>query len=461
MFRRLQNLLCIISAVPALILSSALSAGDGVPDDAESTPDTAGPKIFQQDPGITDNEYVSLANFLRAVKIIRSTYVDELTYRQIFEAALRGLLQQLDPFSRYESPEHYRQAMEKSSGDYAGIGITFAIQRGIPEIIAVVQDSPADKAGIRVGDVITAIDGKVLNPARDDLLDLGIRGEKGSRLSLSVYRASDDKVHDFQMTRDFVQMNTIPSFGVCSENPEIGYIQLTSFTEHSPEEMDNAMHSLMRQNIRALILDLRDNPGGLVDSAAKICSRFLPEGALIVSLEGRLEKKAYYAEKTEKYPDMPMVVLINENSASCSEILAGCFQDYKRARILGERSFGKGSVQMFFPDEQSGAALRITTARYYTPRRQSIHGNGVLPDLEVHLPRSARIAVLNRIRSVGAAIAQASLPEDLRDTQYLGAVESLNSMLFYQDSQKANEPDVHEQDNHQTEASAGQDAAHP
>ena len=197
------------------------------------------------------------------------------------------------------------------------------------------------------------------------------------------------------------------------------------------------MDSLLKQNVQAVIIDLRENPGGLLDAAVEVCSLFIPEGKTVVSLEGRdpRDNKTFKTLKNQKYEQIPLLLLVNQNSASCSEIMAGCFQDHKRAPVLGTRTFGKASVQTLFPDKQSGTALRITTARYCTPNAQPIHEKGITPDLEIKLSESVRQTILNRLRAAGPA-AQATLPESIRDTQYLHGVNTLYGMLWQEQEKK-------------------------
>ena len=391
---------------------------------------------FQKPPPLTDNEYESLARFLQAVQTVHSTYVDpeKVTYDKLFDAALKGMLSQLDPFSRYESPEDLQAVVNSNKGEYAGIGITILERDGLQEIVAVLPGSPAAEAGLKAGDRITAVDGKVL-PTSGSVYypgNIRIQGLNGTPVKLTVFRESENKVLDFEVIRGTVKYPSVANTAPCPDNPSIGYVQILHFSDDTAKELDQAVDKLLSEGIQALIIDLRENPGGKLETAVEICSRFLPEGDLIVSLEDRENKTLYKSLPTRKYPDIPLVILINESSASCSEIMAGCLQDYRKAFILGETSFGKGSVQMLFPNRENGSALRITVAKYYTPEHRSIHGKGVRPDIEVPLPDQNRQAILNRIMIAGPN-AQASLPESMRDVQYQKAVDLLSGILLYLD----------------------------
>ncbi len=386
--------------------------------------------VFQTPPPLKTDEYVSINNFLTALQLVHTTYVDpdKVSYQKLFEAALKGMLKELDPYSSYESPEQYQKIQENNNAKYAGIGITVNHFQGICKVLMVLPGSPAEKAGVIAGDIITSVNDMAVDPDNPVALQ-NIRGPIGSTVKLTVYRNSQDSMKKFEIVRDSVQFNTVDHVFVCQENPLIGYFHILQFSEKTPEEVDKAMQSLLDQGVKAVIIDLRENPGGLLDSAIKICSQFIPEGKPVVLVSSREENKICPALKDQKYTDIPLALLVNNNSASCAEIMAGCFQDHKRAVIIGTKTFGKASIQTLFPDPRSGTALRITTARYYTPGNQSISEKGIQPDLKVVLPENTRQNVINRLKVAGPA-AQATLPESSRDIQYLHAVTVLRSVLL-------------------------------
>jgi carboxyl-terminal processing protease len=325
---------------------------------------------------------------MRVLERVRQDYVDgeKLTYQDLIHGAMRGMLKTLDPYSEFMEPPKYAVMRDDMEGAYGGVGIVLDSRNNSLTVVAPMEDTPAYKAGILPGDRIVKIDGKSAEKMTSQDAMKKLRGVPGTDVVLSIARSSLTEPKDFKLTRASIKLASAKDIDDRSQFPigkdGIGYVRLTQFGEHTAEEFDKAMDKLVKQGMTGLILDLRNNPGGLLDQAVEICDRFLPRGQLIVSTEGRsarLKNEVYKASNKDRYPDLKMVILVNGGSASASEIVAGCLQDVGRAFVMGEQSFGKGSVQSILP-LQDGSALRLTTAKYYTPSHKVIHEKGITPD---------------------------------------------------------------------------------
>jgi carboxyl-terminal processing protease len=291
--------------------------------------------------------------------------------------------------STFLPPDMYKEMQTDTKGEFGGIGIEISIKDGFPVVITPIEDTPAFKEGIKAGDLIVRIEGK---PTKNmNLVDVVkmIRGQKGKAVNLTIVREGLPGMKDYSVMRDIIQVKSV-KFKMLDE--DYGYIRIVQFQEKTARDLDNAFKELEKTNkgkeLKGLILDLRNDPGGLLEQAVEVSDKFLNDG-VIVSIEGRGEKKKpednkikFFAQKNNGDYLHPLVVLINEGSASASEIVAGALQDYKRAIIVGTKSFGKGSVQTIFP-LGDGSAVRLTTAKYYTPKGRSIQGDGVAPDITV------------------------------------------------------------------------------
>lgn len=390
--------------------------------------------------GIVEPEaYASMADFIGALAIIRSHYVDadKVSWDKLFQAALRGLMRELDPFSQYESPELHKQVQEDVSGKKVGIGVTISNRlRGV-EVISVLPDGPAEKAGLRSGDVILETDDVPLNGMDASEAAKHIRGNPGSVLKLLIYRGSEDARKTIHVRRDVIKIKSVTGAKILPGTGGTAYLRVVQFGTDTIAEFDEAMMNLQKQNMDSLILDLRDNPGGLLSTAVALCSRFIPAGKPVVSVEGRDNRKLiHYSEKGGPvFGELPLVVLINGNSASASEIFAACMRDYKRAVLIGERSFGKGSVQTVIPFGSQSGALRLTTAKYYTPGRTAIHGNGVEPDIVIPLSVAARHHISAQLNRHPGEI-RPLVPNPVRDITLERAVEILKGMRIFRMNQK-------------------------
>jgi len=320
--------------------------------------------------------------FSDTLAIIQTEYVDEPVPKDLIYGALKGMLSSLDPHSQFLDPETYNELKVETEGKFGGIGIEITIKDGLLTVVSPIQDTPAWKAGIKPNDRILKIDNEL---TRDTTLTEAVkkmRGKPGTPVNLVILRESEKKILEFKIVRDIIKINDVKEARILEDG--VGYIKLVEFQENTPQDITNALQKLSRENMNALILDLRNNPGGLLDVAVKVAEKFIENGKVIVYTKGRQQAQnlKFIALGNRPILNLPIVILINEGSASGSEIVAGCLQDYKRAIILGTKSFGKGSVQTLIP-LGDGSALRLTTSRYFTPLGKVIHGKGVMPDIRV------------------------------------------------------------------------------
>ena len=328
------------------------------------------------------NIYKKIDLFGEVLEKINEEYVDEINQSESMDSAINGLLQSLDPYSSYMSPEIFNEMQTETSGEFGGLGIEVSMVSGVVKVISPIDDTPASKAGIKAGDYIVKIeDTQVQGKTLSEAVDL-MRGPIGSSIELTVRRRGEKKALTFNITREIIEIQSVKADLL--EN-DIGYIRLTSFNENSSKQIEDKIKDLEKnQNIKAYILDLRNNPGGLLSQAIKVSDFFLEDGE-IVSTKGRKtsENKKWFAKKGDLTSGKTLVVLINYGSASASEIVAGALKDHKRAIILGENSYGKGSVQSIIPLKNEGA-IRLTVAKYYLPSGKSISEVGVSPDIEIN-----------------------------------------------------------------------------
>ena len=333
-----------------------------------------------------DNAYKQVRLLTRALMLIRRNYVDDsnTSYQDLIHAALNGMVQSLDPYSQFMEPTTYQDLKEDTQGEFGGIGIVLGMKDNLLAVIAPMEDTPAYRAGILAGDKIIEIEGEKTDgwQVRDAVKHL--RGAKGTKVRFKTLRGKD--VKEFSLMRELIKVASVK--GTRLLDGGIGYVRITQFSEPTAGALHEAIEKLTKKNMKALILDLRNNPGGLLIEAVQVSEMFLERGALIVTTRGRHGVPNAPPAKAGgrfHYTDFPMVVLVNGGSASASEIVAGALQDQKRAVLVGETSYGKGSVQTILPIED-GTALRLTTARYYTPSGRSIHEKGIEPDVVVPVP---------------------------------------------------------------------------
>jgi carboxyl-terminal processing protease len=361
----------------ALLGASSVSIGARVPWAALGTP--AGAQAAASD------VYKNLNLFGDVFEKVRSDYVEKPDDKKMIEAAVSGMLASLDPHSSYMDAKSFNDMQVQTRGSFGGLGIEVMQEEGLVKVVAPIDDTPASKAGILSGDFIVAIDGDnvqgmSLNQAVDKM-----RGDVNTNVKLSLLRGPKKDKLDVVLTRAIIQIKSVRSH---VENPDIGYIRITQFTEQTYDGLKEAMQKVQKDipadKFKGFIIDLRNNPGGLLDQSVAVVNAFIDHGE-IVSTRGRNadETQRYNARPIDLSKGKPVIVLINGGSASASEIVAGALQDHKRATLIGSRSFGKGSVQTIIPLGQNNGALRLTTARYYTPSGRSIQAKGIEPDLEV------------------------------------------------------------------------------
>ena len=326
--------------------------------------------------------YKKIDLFGEVLEKINKQYVDEINQSESMDSAINGLLQSLDPYSSYMSPEIFQEMQTETSGEFGGLGIEVSMEAGVVKVITPIDDTPASKAGIKAGDYIVKIDNvQVQGKSLSEAVDL-MRGLVGTDIELTVRRRGVKKALTFNITRKIIEVQSVKS-DLLENN--IGYIRLTSFNDNSSDQIKKKIKKLKENvNLKAFILDLRNNPGGLLSQAIKISDFFLENGE-IVSTKSRKksENRKWFARKGDITEGKTLVVLINYGSASASEIVAGALKDHKRAIILGENSYGKGSVQSIIPLKNKGA-IRLTVAKYYLPSGKSISEIGVRPDIEVN-----------------------------------------------------------------------------
>ena len=326
--------------------------------------------------------YKKIDLFGEVLEKINREYVDEVDQSESMDSAINGLLQSLDPYSAYMSPEIFNEMQTETSGEFGGLGIEVSMESGVVKVISPIDDTPASRAGIKAGDYIVKIDNiQVQGKSLSEAVDL-MRGPVGSGIELTIRRRGERKALTFNIIREIIQIQSVKA-DLLEKN--IGYIRLTSFNENSGKQIKKEIENFEKnKNVNSYILDLRNNPGGLLSQAIKISDFFLDNGE-IVSTKSRKksENRKWFAKQGDLTNGKTLLVLINYGSASASEIVAGALKDHKRAILIGESSYGKGSVQSIIPLKNNGA-IRLTVAKYYLPSGKSISEVGVSPDIEVN-----------------------------------------------------------------------------
>ena len=386
-----------------------------------------------------DNGYSQISIFAKAVQLIRQDYVDgnKTSYHDLITAAMKGMLASLDPHSQFMDPDDFRDMQDDTRSRFNGLGIEVSMKTGLPTVVTAMEDTPAAKAGILSGDQILKVNGA--STERMELQDAVniLRGPPGQKVTLTLLRPSTKEIREYTLERVEIKVQSVKGARLLDTELtgpyKIGYVRLIQFNEPTADELSKALDELQKQGMQALVLDLRNNPGGLLNSAVDVCAQFLPPNTKVVSTQGRVasQQREYSTSGAAKErPNFPMAVLANEGSASGAEIVSGALKDLHRAILVGETTFGKGSVQnvMQLPD---GSALRFTTAKYYTPSKQVIHGNGVTPNIRVPMSAEQERA-LSALRS-----AENIKPEEekeiikTRDPQMLRAIDALKGVMIY------------------------------
>ena len=329
--------------------------------------------------------YENLKIFTEALSYVESNYVDEVEADKVIHGAIRGMLKTLDPHSSFMPPDMYREMQVETEGRFGGLGIEITVRDDVLTVVSPIEGTPAFRAGIQPGDQIIKVNGE--STKEMSLVDAvkKLRGPEGSSVTISIFRQSFAEPKDFTLSRAVIQIKSVRWTKL---QDDIGYVKLRSFHKTTEEELEEALQDLGEQHIKTLILDLRNNPGGLLEQAIAVANVFLDGGKLIVYTKGRLPNQNMkgFSKSEGLHVSYPMVVIINGGSASASEIVAGALQDLHRATVIGTQSFGKGSVQTIIP-LSDGSGLRLTTAKYYTPKGGEIHGKGITPDIVVEKPQ--------------------------------------------------------------------------
>ncbi|HEX4343068.1 MAG TPA: S41 family peptidase [Verrucomicrobiae bacterium] len=341
-------------------------------------------------PAQKDSAYSNLELFTVVLERVRKEYVDgtNLSYQKLVYGALKGMINTLDPHSEFLDPEEYKELQSDTEGNFGGLGIVVGMKDNWVTVISPMEDSPGYKAGILSGDRIIKIEGESTETTALTDVVKTLRGEAGTKVNITIYRPSTKITKDFTLTRAVIKVDMVEDINEKKEFPlgpdKIGYIRIIQFGETTGDELEAAIKKLKAQGMQGLVLDLRWNPGGLLDEAVDVCSKFLSRGQPVVSTEGRdvTENYARKATGSDQLKGAPIVILANLESASAAEIVTGCLQDLHRAVVLGERTFGKGSVQSVI-NLDDGSALKLTTAKYYTPSHKVIHEHGITPDIYV------------------------------------------------------------------------------
>ncbi|MDR3457022.1 MAG: S41 family peptidase [Verrucomicrobiae bacterium] len=371
---------------------------------------------------------------------VRHEYVDgkDMTYQQLTYASLKGMVKKLDPHSEFLDSSSYQRLQDDTEGQFGGLGLVVVMKDGYVTVVTPMEDTPGFRAGILSGDRIIKVDGKSVEKLPLDEVVKQLRGDPDTKVGLTIERASTGEHKDFSLQRAIIQMAMVKDINGRKEFPlgesKIGYVRITQFGDQTSEELEAGLQKLKAQGMRALVIDLRWNPGGLLDEAVGVCQKFLPRNQLVVSTEGRNTVERYNAKGDgDELKGMPIVVLANLGSASAAEIVTGCLQDLHRGIVIGEKTFGKGSVQTIFPLED-GSALKLTVAKYYTPSHKVIHEHGITPDILVPMTDAEEAAIILQHSPGGVE----SLPEQkqaevsaVHDTQLERAQDVLKGLLIY------------------------------
>jgi carboxyl-terminal processing protease len=394
-----------------------------------------------------DSGYAQISVFAKAVQLLRQDYVDDskTSYHDLIYAAMKGMLASLDPHSQFMEPSDFKDMQDDTRSRFNGLGIEVAVKGGVLTVVTPMEDTPAAKAGILAGDQILRINGNSTEKMElQDAVNL-LRGNARQKVTLTILRPATKELKDFALERTEIKVQSVKGSRLLDADLggpfKIGYIRLIQFNEPTAEELSKALDDLQKHGMQALVLDLRNNPGGLLNVAVDVCGQFLPPNTKVVSTQGRVpsQQHDYVTSNTMKErPRFPIAVLVNEGSASGSEIVAGALKDLKRAVLVGETTFGKGSVQnvVQLPD---GSALRFTTAKYYTPSKQVIHGNGVIPNIRVPMSPEQERALFAMRNTDNLKPEEEKNLIKTKDPQLLRAIDALKGVMVYaeQNSPKA------------------------
>ncbi len=381
-----------------------------------------------------DDPYASMALFTQVLEQVRTRYVDadRVQYRALIRSALQGMLSALDAHSQFLDPESFAGMKEYAAGQFGGLGITITLRGGVLTVVAPMDDTPGFHAGLLPGDQIVAIEGETTEDLEISEASKRLRGEPGTDVTLQIHRPDTRELFKRTITRAVIEVASIKEAEILEEG--IGYFRIVQFSETTAAKLKETLEQLKEQGLRGLVIDVRSNPGGLLSAAVEVSQMFLPRRAVIVSTRGRFQQQdlIYRSRGRAHYTGFPMVILVNGGSASASEIVAGALQDHRRAVLVGETTFGKGSVQSVIPLED-GSALRLTTAYYYTPKDRIIHEQGIEPDILAPMPleqwRALRMQRIRReVPDQGPRVPD---QEPVRDLQLERALDILRGLLLF------------------------------
>jgi carboxyl-terminal processing protease len=329
--------------------------------------------------------YEQLRLFTEVLSIVQNQYVDEVPPKELIYSAIKGTLRGLDPHSSFLDPESYKEMQVETSGSFGGLGIEITLKDDVLTVVAPIEGTPAYRAGLQTGDRIIKIDGLITKDMQLPDAVKRMRGKPGTKVTISVVREGWTEPKDYDIVREQIRVQSVRTHDL---GGGVAYIKLRQFQEQTPSDLDQALERFNKGGMKSLILDLRNNPGGLLTAAVEVSEKFVDDGKLVVYTEGRVRNQnmRFSAHAKKAYNHLPMVILVNQGSASASEIVAGALQDWGRAMVVGTQTFGKGSVQTIIP-LSDGSGLRLTTAKYFTPKGRSIHGKGITPDIVVELPK--------------------------------------------------------------------------
>ncbi len=387
-----------------------------------------------------DNAYANIALIARALQLIRQDYVDgkKITYRDLTYGALRGMLNALDPHSQFMEPEIFKEMQDDTRSRYDGLGLVVSTRDGQLTVVTSMDGGPAAKAGLLTGDLIVKINGQATEKMQvSDAVSM-LKGKPNDKITLTILRPANREVKDFVLTRTEIKVDSVKDVRMLTTEPngggyKIGFIRITQFNEPTADDLVKKLDELQKAGMNALVLDLRNNPGGLLNSAVDVCAQFVAPGTMVCYTDGRAPSaNRIYRTPTNSKPrlDFPIAVLINNGSASGAEIVAGALKDLNRAILVGERTFGKGSVQSVIqmPDN---SALRLTTAKYFTPSRQVIHERGIEPNIRSVLSPEQERALVIRRNSDTLTEVERHEADGIKDPQLDRAVDALKGMMIY------------------------------
>lgn len=384
--------------------------------------------------------YEQIKLLVDVLQHIKQQYVEEMDTKTLIYGAASGMVRNLDPFSQFMEPEAHKEMRTETEGEFGGLGIRLAVREGWPTVITPIPDTPAYRLGILPNDKIVRIEGETTQGMTINDAVQKLRGKPKTKVTISIFREGDKEAKDYTITREIIKIQSVK---YVMRDDTIGYVRLAEFIEPSAPDMMKALKDMEKQGMKSLILDLRNDPGGLLTSAVDVSKMFLADNKLIVYTQGRAQpRQEFRADAQAPYPTLPMVVLVNQGSASGSEIVAGALQDHKRALIMGHETFGKASVQSIIALDD-GSALRLTTAKYYTPNGRLIHRDektkkgGITPDIIVDVPRETEIKLQAQSEEIYAKDKKpesaVKKEEQVRDEALERAAEILRARAIFQE----------------------------